>query len=572
MRHGIRSPAERQAVLGKPIAAPYIAGSVAPPQPFRCMTSFNDLGLRESLVRALEDTDVEHPTALQAATIPVLRRGGNLFARGGVGSGKTLAYGLGVLDRLEPRGEDEEGGGARVLILRPTAEAAERTALALVPLAYAAGAGLAAPGAGWATGVADAEVVVAAPADALAAVRSSELKLDALDALVVDGASDVLALGGAEAVETLLDHTPRDAQRVVFSAAADPAVDDLVERRVKRAVHFPPEPAVPDAQEPPTEGSIGYSVVPDGSRLDALLRLLAAREPGPPPIIFFRTDERAAEVAEALSVRGYLVGASDDPETDVVLASAGATRAELVEASGEEPGATVSFDVPADEDSLRERHGGDAESRVLVAPRELPHLREIARRARLAPHPAPLPGPGTVVNRELEAFRSTLRGAVESEDLAAQMLVLEPLFDEFGAAEIAAAAAALLRRRRAAVAEDAVQPGGAPAQRPQAGPSVGPPPATFARLFVGVGSRDEVRPGDLVGAIAGEANVAGSKIGRIDIRDNFSVVEVHADIAEQVIRAVNGTTIKGRSVRVDYDRGRRAEPGRSSIRRPARQP
>jgi ATP-dependent RNA helicase DeaD len=86
---------------------------------------------------------------------------------------------------------------------------------------------------------------------------------------------------------------------------------------------------------------------------------------------------------------------------------------------------------------------------------------------------------------------------------------------------------------------------------------VGPPPSAFARLYVGVGNRDGVRPGDLVGAIAGEANIPGAQVGRIDIRDSFSVVEVHADVAEQVIRAVNGTTLKGRSVRVDYDRGRR---------------
>jgi ATP-dependent RNA helicase DeaD len=80
-------------------------------------------------------------------------------------------------------------------------------------------------------------------------------------------------------------------------------------------------------------------------------------------------------------------------------------------------------------------------------------------------------------------------------------------------------------------------------------------PAPFTRLFVGVGERDGVRAGDLVGAIAGEADIPGSSVGKIDIRDTFSVVEVPADVAQRVIDAVNGTTIKGRSVRVDYDRG-----------------
>jgi ATP-dependent RNA helicase DeaD len=92
-------------------------------------------------------------------------------------------------------------------------------------------------------------------------------------------------------------------------------------------------------------------------------------------------------------------------------------------------------------------------------------------------------------------------------------------------------------------------------QAPDRGAPTGAAPATYARLFVSIGSRDEIRPGDLVGAIAGEANIPGSRIGKIEIRDSFSIVEVQADVADQVIRAVNGTTMKGRSLRVDYDRG-----------------
>lgn len=550
------------------------------------MASFDDFGLREPLLAALEDEDIEIPTALQEAVIPVLRREGNLVARAGSGSGKTLAYALGVLDRLRPRApeaaadasEEEEGDddnetgeptarGTRMLVLVPTAEAAERVALTLVPYAAAVELGVTVAGGSWGTAPSLAEVLVGAPADVMEGVRGSELKLDELEAVVLDGAAEIRELGGWEAVETLMDHVPREAQRVVISGAFPPEVDDLVDRRVKRALRFPAEPAIPDAEQPALEGSVAYGLVPEGRKTDTLARLLAERrEGGAPPILFCRTDERAAEVAEALTLRGFLVGEADDEEADIAVVTAGTTREELA-ADAEGPlGRTISFDVPADERSLVARHGGDAAALIFLEPREMAHLREIARRARLRPVPMGLPEAPAATAAELAAFRRELRRALREDDLAAQMLVLEPLFEEFSAVEVAAAAAALLRRR--GVAPTAAQ--GAPAPRAEAAmrtpatdAPTGPAPSAIARLYVGVGSRDGIRPGDLVGAIAGEANIPGSAVGRIEIRDTFSIVEVQADAAEKVIRAVNGTTIKGRSVRVDYDRAgdRARKPG-----------
>jgi ATP-dependent RNA helicase DeaD len=267
-------------------------------------------------------------------------------------------------------------------------------------------------------------------------------------------------------------------------------------------------------------------------------------------------------VAEALAMRGFAVGEPGEEETDVVLALAGATRGDIAAEAEGAVGPSISYDVPADETTLLERHEGDAEALVLVEPREMPHLREIARRALLRPRAVLMPAPEEGRAHALESFRSDVRRALAEEDLAAQMLVLEPLFQEFPASEVAAALAALLRTRRpvaapaTATAPSAAQPSARPATpADEAARPVGAPPATWARLYVGVGSRDDVRPGDLVGAIAGEANIPGSRVGRIDIRDTFSLVEVQADVADQVIRAVNGTTIKGRSVRVDFDRG-----------------
>jgi ATP-dependent RNA helicase DeaD len=552
----------------------------------RYMASFEELGLRDTLLRALEDADVEQPTALQEAVVPVLRREGNVVARASSGSGKTLAYALGVLDRIEPRGEEgkESETGTRLLVLAPTPDEAERVAMQLVPFVQAAELSLAIPGGGWGTPLSEADVVVATPVEAMRAVRSSGLKLEGLEALVLDGASDLEAAGGWDATETLFDHVPRDAQRVVVSSRFTDAVDDLIARRVKRALRWPPQPAVPEEAEPtPVTGVVGYVLVSEREKTDVLARLLGGRgEGGTAPVVVCRTDERAANLAEALSMRGFVVGGLDDPDADVAIATSTATLEEMREESGEEPSLLISFDVPADERTLRGRHGGETPGYVFAEPRELRHLRDIAERAGLEPRPAGVTGESAGSASSLRAFRDELRRALAEEDLGAQMLVLEPLFDEFTAAEVAAAAAALLRRKVPAAPAAPVAAVQAPAAAPAARPApratqqmiraqgeesapAGGRPAPFTRLFVGVGERDGVRAGDLVGAIAGETGIPGSSVGKIEIRDTFSIVEVPAEVADRVIRAINGTTLKGRSVRVDYDRGadraRRAPAG-----------
>jgi ATP-dependent RNA helicase DeaD len=548
------------------------------------MASFNDLGLREPLLMALEEEGIEHPTALQAAAVPVLRREGNLVARASSGSGKMLAYALGVLDRIEPRAADEGDDATeavpatRVLVLVATPEAAQQTALALVPFAQAVELAVTATGPGWGTAPGDADVLVATPGQVMDAVRTSGVKLEGVEAVVVDGASDIEALGGFEALEGVFDNVPRTTQRVVVTGVATPGVQDLIDRRVKRAIRYPVQAAVPDESPEASEttGVVGYVPVGERDKVDTVARLLGGGEGEAPPVLVCRTDERAAQVAEALSLRGFLVGEADDEEADVVVVGSTEALAEMGE--GGPSGTVISFDVPADEESLRLRHGGERTGFVLVQPRELQHLREIAGRARLDARPAGVTGEEQGAGDEMRRFRSELRRAIREEDIGAQMLVLEPLFEDFTAAEVAAAAAALLRRRPPAEPE----PGAAPSARagsaraPARESTAGSAPAAFARLFVSVGERDGVRAGDLMGAIAGEADIPGSSVGKIEIRDTFSIVEVPADAAQKVIDKVNGTTIKGRSVRVDYDRGadraRRAGPGGAAPRGGPRTP
>lgn len=517
---------------------------------------FRDLGLRPELVEVVETLGYEAPTALQRSAIPVLRRGGNAVLYAAAGAGVVGAYGLALIDRLlsgevEPAGE--EAGALRALVLVPTPEIATRKATSLARFARVAALPVVAMGPGWARPTPEAAIVVATPADALNAVQGSVLKLGGAVALILDGLATLFSLDAQEAVETLTNSISRDAQRVVVTAERTRSIEDYIERHVRRALHIPPIPTEIEEAPPVEVRPLGYLMAGTGQKTDALSSYLAEREVDEPFAVYCRSADRAQEVADTLALRGFSAGrgAGDDLRGVVLTSDEAAPEGAFI----------ISYDVPFDADTLAARHtdGG----LVLIEARELTHLRQIAERAGFAPEAVTVEVEAPAL-ADLAGFRSRLERAVLEEDVGAQLLILEPLFERYAPAEVAAAASALLRKRAPVAVEAA--PAAAVARRAPAAP---PPPAppTYARLFIGVGSREGIRPGDLVGAIAGETGESGTKVGRIEIRDNFSIVEVDSAIADRVIQALNGTTLKGRSVRVDYDRrGAGAERPRRRMR------
>ena len=492
---------------------------------------FQELGLSSALVEEVARLGYRRPTAIQRAAIPVLRRGGNVVIHAAGGAGATAAYGLGLADRLQ---ESAGSTSVQALVITATEERAAVVAREITRLARPVGVRAIVLAPAW---QGHAAVVVVPATRVLTLVQASTLKLDDLKALVIDGLSAILSLGGESMLETLLPTVPRDAQRVIVTSALTPAIEKLGEAHARRALHVPGRPAVPE--EAPQAGepaaTIEYRVVAGADALQAVAAAVAARDET--PTLFARHDAQRTLLQDELALRGL--------SADVQLywdAPAGAKRA-------------VGYGVPFDAESLAAAFakGGT----IIVDARELAHLRLIARQANFALKAAPTPPlDGTGVR----PFLDSLRRAMRDEDIEAQLLVIAPLLEEYSAAEVAAAASALLRKR-APTATAAPASGAAPAQVTGA----------FVKLFISIGQRDNVSPREIVGAITGEAGVKGDQVGRVDIRDTFSIVEVAAEAAERVIRALNGTSLRGRSLRVDYDRRtggqRRALPSRSS--RPA---
>lgn len=499
------------------------------------MDSFEDLEVGPELVEALAAEGIERPTPLQEAAIPVLRKGNNLVLAAGPGSGLLVAWLVPLLERAEP-----SDATLLVLALTATREVAEHLAESAARLSSVSGHTVAALGSAWAVPQ-RAQVLFGTPPDVLAGIASGDLEVGAVQSLVVDQVQNIEGLEGLDVVERVIAHLSPDSQRILTALPVGPTVEDFAGRHCKRALTLP----APDMTEPPHRGRVRFRVTPEPRETAALAvadELLAA---GARHLLFFcRSEDRAADLGDYLTLHGFVAGAPGDEAVPVWLgvdALSGRSAADGVEGV-----MAVSYDVPPDPDTLDRRHGIGTDGVILVLPRELAHLKSLGRRTGY--DTVPYPPPTDKVPPQVEQLRADLERAIGEADTAPYLSALEPLFERFDPAEVAAAAVALLRTKRAAAPTEAATPAEA-----------GAAPA-WAKLFISVGTRDGLRPADLVGAITGEAGVDGKAIGKIDIRESHSVVEVHDDVARRVIKSLNGTTIKGRAVRADFDRPRRPRP------------
>ena len=480
--------------------------------------SFTELGLSESVAANAAEVGYDSPTELQRATIPVLRRGNNAIITATSGAGATAAYALALLDRFS------DADTPRALIVAPTAERAHQIARTIGQLASGTSARVASLGEGW-RNPATAAIVVATPARIQQAMGASELSFDTVESIVVDQADAVYALGNGSALSEMFTALPREGQRIFVAGSYSGELDKLVESHARKALHFPSRPAIAEERSTTPEilGTVRYFVTQNNDKLDVLSRLASNQKDS---LRVLARSRRAVDVVQReLAMRGF--------EADVT------TYADALDNYG---GRTYAYDVPATSEQLGYLQDGDV---ILCAPSEVPHVRRVAEAANVD---LAAIRDRTKGDESLESFRSEIRNAALHEDLSAQFLVLQPLFDEMSPAEVAAALSALLRARKPA-REDKTAATGAGRNK------------TWSRLFVSIGERDAVTARDIVGAVTGEASISGEDVGKVEVRDTFSVIEVASTAADRVIKALNGTTMKGRSLRVDYDRKTSAGTG-----------
>ncbi len=509
------------------------------------MESFEDLGLAPEFAEVLSAEGIESPTPLQRDAIPVLLKGNHLIMEAGPGSGLHLSWCLPLLQRLDPA-----EAGPSVLVVCASDSVAEELAEATARVASVTDHRVAAIGSAWALQE-KAHFVFGTPGRILRTIAAG-LSTEHVQALVVDQAQLVELAGALPDVERILDYLPEACQRVASALPISAGISDWFARSFKRTVTVP----APPTTDPPKRGEVRFRIAPEpreAATLSVVEELL--RSGADHVLVFCGSEDRLADVGDLLTLHGFVAGAPGDTEVPVWLGSD--PLAARAASDGVAGVMVVSSDVPADQDTLDRRHAISSSSVVILLPREVAHLKKLGRRTGYDTVPFP---PAAADRDPMRDLRESIESAIESEDTAAYMVALEPLLARHDPMEVAAAAVALLRKGTV----PASQAPSRTAHTPSA--AVGETPS-WSKLFVTVGERDGLLKGDLLGAITGEASVAGDQVGRIDIKESHSLVEVHTTVAQQVIGAINGTTIKGRAVRVDFDRPRKAPAGTRKIRR-----
>lgn len=362
-----------------------------------------------------------------------------------------------------------------------------------------------------------AQILVGTAPDLLALVQGSALKLEQLKAVVLAWADELIAAGGAASLEALMAGVPKEASRVIVASEATGLVDALVERYARRARRV-----TASADDNDTAVRIDYLTVSPSSRLSTLRRVLDDLDPAR-AVVYTRVDESEENVRGVLRVLGY-----GDVDSPVRVGRNGSSH-DLV----------VLFDLPTSRVALRESIGPPPRRVIaLVQPRQVASLRALA--AGGAVTPLTLPEAGAHARGRDAELRAEFRANLARGTFARELLALEPLLEEYDGIEIAAVALHLLERERSAPPS----------------PASGMRSSAMARVFINVGAVDSARPADIVGAIANEAGVPHESIGKVDIRENHSIVEIALDSAANAAAKLTGTTLRGRRVQARIDQER----------------
>jgi ATP-dependent RNA helicase DeaD len=541
---------------------------------------FGNLGLDPKLVSTLGELGYEEPTPIQRETIPPLLTGRDLIGQAATGTGKTAAFALPMIQRIAESGAGRKKPSAMILV--PTRELAMQVAeamhkygqkLKVSTIPIYGGHSFGAQARMLERGV---DIIVATPGRAVDHITRKTLDLSSIRILVLDEADEMLDMGFAEDLETILSQTPSERQTVFFSATLPPRIAGMVKRhqRDPLRIEIAKEKVAKGAS--PKVRQTAY-LIPRARKLETLGRVLDLENPSS-ALVFCRMRTDVDTLTERLSAHGYRAqslhgGITQDQRTrvikrlregaiDLVVATDVAARGLDIENLE----LVVNYDVPTSPDSYVHRigrvgrAGREGIAITLADPRESRLLRLFEQQTKSKIEIAQVPTIADLRAKRLELTRSALHEAILAGGLDHYRVAVEALAQEHDLMTVALAAVKLAHQASGGDPDGEDEPEGRPDARaerqsdakPDRGDRGRPAPSMgrTARIYVGAGRLAGIQPKSLVGAITGESGITGKQIGAIEIADRFSIVELAEDVIDDVLQAMRTALIRGKKVPV----------------------
>ena len=538
---------------------------------------FEDLELDAKIMRAITDMGFEAASPIQGQAIPLELQGLDIIGQAQTGTGKTAAFGIPLLQKIDPKNKKPQA-----IILCPTRELAIQVSEEIRRLAkYMHGVKVLPIYGGQEIGrqirsLKDGvQVIIGTPGRVMDHMRRKTVKMDQIHTVVLDEADEMLNMGFLEDMETILSALPEERQTLMFSATMPQAIQRI-------AANFQKDPQIVRVVKKeltvPKVTQYYYEVKPK-NKLEVMCRLLDLYDPKL-SVVFCNTKKQVDELVQGLQGRGYfaegLHGDLKQEQRDRVMRAFRTGRTDILVATDvaargidvDDVEAVFNYDVPQDDEyyvhriGRTGRAGREGKAFNLVVGKEVYKLREIQRYCKTRIIPQAIPSLDDVTSIKADKILDQVGEVLQDSDLSKVIDIVEKrvLEEDYTTLDLAAALLKMMMgeegeelleenrplRELEDLEDESRRSRGGRNGRGSRGRN-----EDVARLFINIGKNQGIRPGDILGAIAGESGMPGRMVGSIDMFDTYTFVEVPREHAAVVLRAVRGAKIEGKNVHME---------------------
>ena len=517
---------------------------------------FEELNLSPEILRAVSDMGFEAASPIQAKSIPAIMEGGDVIGQAQTGTGKTAAFGIPLLEKV-----DHKLKKLQAVVLCPTRELAIQVAEEMKKLSKYMHGIKNLPIYGGQDIVkqirslkAGTQIIIGTPGRVMDHMRRKTIKLDNVHTIILDEADEMLNMGFREDIETILEEIPEERQTVLFSATMPRPILDITRKYQKNAQ------MIKVVKKELTVSNIDqfYYEVKPKNKEEVLSRLLDIYNPKL-SLIFCNTKKKVDELVSSLQVRGYfaegLHGDLKQSQRDRVMQSFRTGKTEILVATDvaargidvDDVEAVFNYDLPQDDEYYVHRIGRTGRAGrtgyafTFIVGKEVYKLKDIQRYCKTRIKAQPIPSLDDVTATKTEKIFEKLNNILE-EDLQSMIDLIETHINETDTTAMDIAAGFL----KMYLGTEEEQEVAAKSSFENTGAEEG-----MVRLFINIGRKQDTRPGDVLGAIAGETGIPGKLVGSIDVYDKYTFVEVPREYASEVLEAMKNAKIKGKTINIE---------------------